>query len=109
MVGCTIRVASGSNTLHYVGATNYVHDSTYGDGVIGIWSKELTTHYGFSVTTGKYLWATESENYLDAYGWGNAEHTWYYAYGKLYSVGVAGILYAYDLTNWSHSMDIQHD
>ena len=67
-------------------------------GVIGIWDKELTTHYGFSVETGKYLWATESENYLDLYGWGNAEHTWYYAYGKLYSVGVGGILYAYDLS-----------
>ena len=32
-----------------------------------------------------------------AYGWGNAEHTWYFAYGKLYSVGVGGIVYAYDL------------
>ncbi len=94
---------SGSNTLHYVGASNNVED-----GVIGVWSKELTTHYGFSVETGKYLWATESENYLDAYGWGNAEHTWYYAYGKLYSVGVAGILYAYDLntgeTLWTYNM-----
>ncbi len=94
---------NGSNTLHYVGASNNVED-----GVIGVWSKELTTHYGFSVETGKYLWATESENYLDAYGWGNAEHTWYYAYGKLYSVGVAGILYAYDLTTgetlWTYNM-----
>jgi hypothetical protein len=99
----------GSNTLHYVGATNYVEDSTYGDGVIGIWSKELTTHYGFSVVTGKYLWTTESENYLDAYGWGNAEHTWYYAYGKLYSIGVGGILYAYDLatgeTDWTYTLN----
>ncbi|HSV50196.1 MAG TPA: hypothetical protein VLH35_07750, partial [Candidatus Acidoferrales bacterium] len=98
----------GSNTLHYVGASNYVEDAVYGEGVIGIWSKELTTHYGFSVVDGKYLWATESENYLDAYGWGNAEHTWYYAYGKLYSVGVAGILYAYDLhtgeTAWTYNL-----
>ncbi len=42
------------------------------------------------------------------YGWGNVEHTWYYAYGKLYSVGVAGILYAYDLktgaTTWTYQM-----
>ncbi len=94
---------NGTNTLHYVGATNYVKD-----GVIGIWDKELTTHYGFSVETGKYLWATKSEDYLDAYGWGNAEHTWYYAYGKLYSVGVAGILYAYDLqtgeTAWTYNL-----
>ena len=100
---------SGSNTLHYVGATNYVTDDTYGDGVIGIWDKELTTHYGFSVVTGDYLWQTESEIYLDAYGWGNAEHTWYYAYGKLYSIGVGGILYAYDLqtgqTAWTYTLD----
>ena len=54
---------AGKNTLHYVGATNYVHDATYGDGVIGVWDKELRTHYGFSVATGKYLWATGQENY----------------------------------------------
>jgi hypothetical protein len=99
---------AGSNTLHYVGASNYVTDSVYGNGVIGVWDKELTTHYGFSVVDGSYLWATQSESYLDAYGWGNAEHTWYYAYGKLYSVGVGGILYAYDLssgsTAWTYNM-----
>jgi hypothetical protein len=98
----------GSNTLHYVGASNYVDDPVYGEGVIGVWSKEITTHYGFSVKDGRYLWATASEHYLDAYGWGNAEHTWYYAYGKLYSVGVAGILYAYDLatgaTEWTYNL-----
>ncbi len=99
---------AGENTIGYSGATNYVTDPVYGDGVIGVWDKELTTHYGFSVTTGKYLWATESENYADAYGWGNAEHTWYFAYGRLFSVGVGGILYAYDLANghtvWTYDM-----
>ncbi len=93
----------GSNTLHYVGASNNVEG-----GVIGLWSKEITTHYGFSLETGEYLWATESEDYLDAYGWGNAEHTWYYAYDHLYSVGVGGIVYAYDLANgntvWTYNM-----
>ncbi len=98
----------GKNTIHYTGATNYVTDPTYGNGVIAIWDKELTTHYGFSVVDGSYLWETDSENYLDMYGWGNAEHTWYFAYGKLYSVGVAGILYAYDLANgqtaWTYNL-----
>jgi len=93
----------GSNTIHYVGASNNVDG-----GVIGLWSKEITTHYGFSVETGDYLWSTDSEIYLDAYGWGNAEHTWYYAYDKLFSVGVGGILYAYDLatgdTVWTYNM-----
>ena len=89
-------------------ATNYVQDSTYGNGVIGVWNKEQRKHYGFSVQTGDYLWQTDSEIYLDAYGWGNAEHTWYFAYGKLYSVGVGGILYAYDLstgkTAWTYTL-----
>jgi hypothetical protein len=93
----------GSNTLHYVGASNNVQG-----GAIGVWSKELTTHYDFSVQTGKYLWATQSEDYLDAYGWGNAEHTWYYAYDHLYSIGIGGILYAYDLasghTDWTYNL-----
>lgn len=99
----------GSNILCYSGATNYVKDDTYGDGVIAVWSKELTTHYAFSLVDGSYLWATEPEHYLDLYGAGAAEHTWYYAYGKLYSVGLAGILYAYDLktgkTVWTYTLD----
>jgi len=93
----------GSNTLHYVGATNEVKN-----GVIAVWSKELRKHYGFSTENGTYLWETDSEHFLDAYGWGNVEHTWYFAYGKLYSVGVAGIVYAYDLTTgdtaWTYNM-----
>jgi len=99
---------AGASTLAYTQATNYVTDSVYGNGVIGVWNKELTTHYAFSVLTGDYLWSTDSEIYLDSYGWGNAEHTWYFAYGKLYSVGVGGILYAYDLatgdTVWTYAM-----
>ena len=93
----------GSNTLHYVGATNQATN-----GVIALWSKELRKHYGFSTDTGEYLWQTDSEHWLDAYGWGNVEHTWYFAYGKLYSVGVGGTLYAYDLstgdTAWTYNM-----
>jgi hypothetical protein len=98
----------GTNTIHWTGVSNYVDDPVYGTGVIAVWDKELQTHYGFSLKTGDYLWATEPENYLDMYGWGNAEHTWYFAYGKLYSVGLAGILYAYDLqtgtTDWTYTL-----
>jgi hypothetical protein len=93
----------GSNTLHYTGATNEVEN-----GVIAVWSKELRKHYGFSLEDGHYMWETDSEHWLDAYGWGNVEHTWYFAYGKLYSAGVAGTLYAYDLstgkTDWTYNM-----
>jgi len=94
---------AGYNTLHYTGATDEVTD-----GVIAVWSKELRKHYGFSVEDGRYLWATDSEYWSDAYGWGNAEHTWYFAYGKLVSVGVGGIVYGYDLktgkTAWTYPM-----
>jgi hypothetical protein len=102
----------GSNTLHYVGATDqatYIGpDGHEQSGVMALWNKEERAHYGFSTTTGKYLWKTASENYGDAYGWGNAEHTWYFAYGKLYSTGIGGYLYAYDLqtgaTTWTYAM-----
>ncbi len=60
-----------NNILYYSGASDYVTDHTYGDGVMAIFSKELTTHYGFSLVDGSYLWATESENYLDLYGSGS--------------------------------------
>jgi hypothetical protein len=93
----------GWNTIHYTGASN-----EFEGGVIALWDKELTKHYGFSVETGNYLWETESEFYSDAYGWGNAEHTWYFAYGKLFSVGLGGIVYAYDMatgeTVWNYTM-----
>ena len=94
---------AGSNTLNYVGATSEVKN-----GVIALWDKELRTHYAFSTETGNFLWATAPEAWQDAYGWGNAEHTWYFAYGNLYSVGIGGIVYAYDLatgkTVWTYAM-----
>ncbi len=93
----------GYNTLHYGAISEEAED-----GVLTIWNKELRRHYGFSTETGDYLWTTESEHYLDWYGWGNVEHTWFNAYGHLYSVGVGGILYAYDLetgqTAWTYEM-----
>jgi hypothetical protein len=82
---------AGMNTIQIGGFTNQVTK-----GVVSLWDKELRKHYGFSVETGNYMWETDSEFWSDAYGWGNVEHTWYYAYGKLYSVGVGGIVYAYD-------------
>ncbi len=96
--------AEGVNTIQYGGATNDVED-----GIFWLWNKELTKHYAFSTETGNYLWQTESEHWLDAYGWGNVEHTWYTAYDHLYSVGVGGILYAFNLddgtTDWTYNMD----
>ncbi len=93
----------GANTLHYVGAS----DNAEG-GIIAVWSKELRKHYGFSTQDGTFKWETDSEHWLDWYGWGNVEHTWYFAYDRLYSVGVGGIVYAYDMatgdTVWTYEM-----
>ncbi|MGD6850981.1 MAG: hypothetical protein ACQCN6_02845 [Candidatus Bathyarchaeia archaeon] len=94
---------SGFNTLHYAGATDQAEN-----GVIAVWDKELTRFYGFSTMDGSYLWTTGGEYWSDAYGWGNVEHTWYFAYDHLYSVGVGGIVYAYNLhtgaTDWTYNM-----
>ena len=94
---------AGMNTIQIGGWTNQV-----AKGVVSIWDKELRKHYGFSLETGNYMWETDSEHFLDAYGWGNVEHTWYYAYGKLFSVGVGGTVYAYDdqtgKTVWTYAM-----
>jgi len=94
----------GYVTQHYGTATNEVED-----GFITLWIKEEQKHYAFSVENGKYLWTTDSEYYANAYGWGNAEHTWYAAYGNLYSIGVGGDLYCYDgktgATLWTYALD----
>ena len=93
----------GLMILQPTGATDEVEN-----GVIALWAKELRKHYGFSTETGNFLWETDSEHWLDWYGWGAMEHSWHFAYGKLFSAGVAGTLYAYDLatgdTVWTYNM-----
>jgi hypothetical protein len=60
-------------------------------------SKELVQNYGFSLETGEYLWGpTPSQNYLDMYG--DQLNTRIIAYGRFYSVGMAGIVYCYNVT-----------
>jgi len=92
-----------SAIIEFTGTTNEAEN-----GVIAIWVKELRKHYGFSTETGDYLWQTESEIFLDAYGAGAIEHSWFFAYDRLYSCGVGGILYCYDLatgdTLWSYKL-----
>jgi hypothetical protein len=94
----------GFNTLHVGGVSDF-----YEDGIVFVWNKENRQHYAFSVETGQYLWVTESEHYLDWYGWGAAEHTWFVYEDHLYSTGVGGILYAYNIengeTDWTYYLD----
>jgi len=68
-------------------------DTSLESNVAVIWSKEECRNYGFSLETGKYLWVTEPQHYLDIYDQMSKIY-----YDKLYSAGVSGIVYCYDLT-----------
>jgi hypothetical protein len=75
-------------------------DLTYNIGLI--WSKEKRQAYGFDLKTGTYMWITDPEYYLDIYGSGRRVYN-----GEIYSVGMAGILYCYDIktgkTLWTYN------
>ena len=63
------------------------------DDLLVLWSKEEQKYYGFSTTSGKYLWTTaESEYYLQSY----VATASAIVNGKLYSTGASGVLYCYD-------------
>ena len=70
------------------------------DGVFVVTAKDTTSLYGFSIDTGAQIWGpTETQPYLDAYTLGEERAIGRgvaFAYGKLYSVGMGGILYCYD-------------
>ncbi len=71
-------------------------------------SKELRQYYGISFETGKILWGpTKSESYLDAYG--DQLTSRLIAYHTYYTLGVGGILHAYDVTSgkllWTYAVD----
>jgi hypothetical protein len=69
-----------------------------------VWDKETREWYGFSTETGNYLWKTEPQWYLDYHV--ATENS--VAYGKLFSVGVSGIVYCYNLTTgqreWTYEL-----
>jgi len=71
-----------------------------------LWVKEQRKFYAFSLDNGEHLWTTDSEIYLDAYGWGNMEHEWLFTDKYLYSTGVGGIIYCRSLetgkTVWTY-------
>lgn len=75
------------------------------DGIFTIWSKEERASYGFDINTGEYVWGpTPSQAQLDIFGIEN-----YIAYGKLFSVGMSGIVYCYDVKTgqpeWNYPAD----
>ena len=75
------------------------------DGVFALWAKEIRKYYGFNIDTGAFLWETDSEHYMNCYVGTNRM----IAYGKLFSVGYAGIVYAYDVNDgqieWTYHAD----
>jgi outer membrane protein assembly factor BamB len=64
-----------------------------GERVSVLWTKETRKLYGFSLETGDFLWEIQTpEDYLNIYGKDTK-----IAYGKVYSTGVSGIVYCYDV------------
>ena len=90
----TVSAPPGNLTVYYARAdpTVNVFVETY---------KEDSSFVGYSLTTGQKLWGpTEARVDFDYYGQpGPAQPYGQVAYGKLYSSGLTGILYCYDLTN----------
>lgn len=79
------------------------------ENVAVLFAKENRVHYGFSLTTGDFLWQTEPSGYLDA--WDDALTVSFgpsrsIAYGKLFSASISGIVYAFDIktgkTLWTY-------
>ncbi|MFZ7137937.1 MAG: PQQ-binding-like beta-propeller repeat protein [archaeon] len=96
--------AWASSNLDIGFATGSIEDETY-----VIWVKETRRYYGFDINTGEYLWVTNSEHYMDSYAGTNRV----IAYGKLFSVGYAGIVYCYDITTgdieWTYLIDDEYN
>lgn len=87
----TYQPAPGNNT-------RAIMDWDVANGVFVFEDKESLTHYGYSLTTGQYLWGpsqitndfTMDYNYM-------AQFLERIAYGKLYVSGYSGIIYCYDV------------
>jgi hypothetical protein len=78
--------ALGNETVSWAG-------TSIEEGAFVVWSKETRQYYGFSTDTGDYMWTTTPQHYLAFHV---ATET-ALAYGNLYSCGVPGKVYAYDL------------
>jgi hypothetical protein len=68
------------------------------DKVAVYWTKENRVHYGFSLETGQYLWATDPQIYADAWSDSSTSLDKLIAYNRLYAASCGGIVYCYDVT-----------
>jgi hypothetical protein len=91
--------AAGNQTISWM-------ISSFDDKVGVVWSKETRQYYGFSLATGAFLWgpSTPPQSYLDEFA---AIAPRSIAYGRLYSAGMGGIVYCYNVTTgkllWTYS------
>jgi hypothetical protein len=71
------------------------------DKVIMLRIKEMLVDYAFSAETGKYMWETEPGVYADAWSGATAQSQpeKFFAYGKYYSAGPAGVITCHDAKN----------
>lgn len=76
------------NVFMYQGATPYGQD-----GVFVMRNQDDRKYYGFSLDNGAFLWETESEHYLQSLD----TQSVIIVDDKMYSAGVAGIVYCYDV------------
>lgn len=97
---------SGNITFQYATAS-------IEDGVFVVTAKETRQLYGFSTNTGQLLWGpTEAQPYFDQYTLGESRaltRAVAITEGKVFSVGVAGILHCFDAstgnTLWKYAAD----
>ena len=78
------------------------------DNVAVLFGKENRVHYGFSLETGKFLWETAPEPYLNAWD-DSLSVARMIANGKFYSTSISGIVNCYDVkdgkTLWSYAAE----
>ena len=69
------------------------------DGVFVVVAAETGQHWGFDIDTGEQIWGpSEEQSHLDRYTFASS-FSWDTIYnGKLYSAGMGGIVYCYDVT-----------
>jgi len=79
------------------------------DGVFTIWCPQTRQHWGFSLENGQKLWGpTEPQGSWDF----TVATTHAAAYGRLFSFGMAGVLYCYDIKTgellWTYPVNVPY-
>lgn len=87
-------------------ATMEFGDANLGDGVFTLWSAQTRQHWGYDINTGNQIWGpTEPQAAWDM----TVGTRKFVAAGKLFSVGYAGICYAYDaatgVLQWTYKVE----